>query len=143
MRSARWWAWAASLPGCLSKSSARITFSRRRTRASPARLTCTTDMTTNDLRQQPSGFTTFLWAIFFFFIFALVVVIWVRSAGPKEAYEDKRAAERLAIRQEVDKAAAEKLGTAAMVDAAKEVVRIPIADAKKVVLADLKAKKPA
>jgi hypothetical protein len=98
-------------------------------------------MATNDLRQQPSGFTTFLWAIFFFFIFALVVVVWVRSAGPKQTYEDKRAAERLAIRAEVDKAAAEKLNSAAMIDPAKGVVRIPIADAKKAVIAELKAKK--
>jgi hypothetical protein len=97
-------------------------------------------MATEPTRQQPSGFSTLVWALFFFFVFALVVVIWVRRNGPKETYEDKRAIERLAIRNEKLKEANEKLTTAAWVDQAKGVVRIPIADAKKAVLADLKAK---
>ena len=99
-------------------------------------------MMTEDSRRQPSGFRTFLWAIFFFFIFALIVVVWVRGSGPKEVYEDKRGAERTKIREENFKQAQEKLATAAWVDQAKGVVRIPIADAKKVVLADLKSKQP-
>jgi len=99
-------------------------------------------MTTEDSRRQPSGFRTFLWAIFFFVIFALIVVLWVRNSGPKETYEDKRGNERIAIREENFKQAHEKLSTAAWVDQAKGVVRIPIVDAKKAVLADLKSKQP-
>ena len=97
-------------------------------------------MTTEDSRRQPSGFSTFLWAIFFFFIFALLVVIWIRGSGPKETYEDKRASERIAVREDAVKQAHEKLTTAAWVDQAKGVVRIPIVDAKKAVLAELKGK---
>jgi hypothetical protein len=99
-------------------------------------------MAIEDSRRQPSGFSTFLWAIFFFFIFALVVVFWVRGSGRKETYEDHRGAERIKIRDENMKLTRDKLTTAAWVDQAKGVVRIPIADAKKAILAELAAKKP-
>lgn len=98
-------------------------------------------MANNSDRQQPSGFRTFVWAIFFFFVFALVIVALVRNTGSPEAYEDKRAAERRTIREEVVKDAQTRLGTAAMVDQAKGIVRIPIEDAKKAVLAELTSKK--
>jgi len=92
-------------------------------------------------RQQPSGFRTFVWAIFFFFVFALVIVALVRNTGSPETYEDKRAAERRAMREQVVRDAQSHLATAAMVDQAKGVVRIPIDDAKKAIVAELKAKK--
>jgi len=98
-------------------------------------------MANNSDRQQPSGFRTFVWAIFFFFVFALVVVTLVRNTGSTEAYEDKRAKERRTLREELTKDAQTRLSTAAIVDQAKGVVRIPIEDAKKSVLAELKAKK--
>ena len=92
-------------------------------------------------RQQPSGFGTFLWALFFIFVFSLVVVVWVRNHGPAVTQEDKRTAERIAIREAVANDAREKLGRTEIVDATKGIVRVPIADAKKAVLAELKAKK--
>jgi hypothetical protein len=98
-------------------------------------------MATESTRQQPSGISTLLWAVSFFFVFALIVVIWVRSSGAKEGYEDKRAAERLKIRQDLWTEADAKLATSAIVDQAKGIVRLPIADAKKAVIGDLKAKK--
>jgi hypothetical protein len=91
-------------------------------------------------REQPSGFRTFVWAIFFFFVFALIVVTLVRNTGSTEAYEDTRAKERRTIREELTKDAQNRLSTAAIVDPAKDVVRIPIEDAKKVVLAELRSK---
>jgi hypothetical protein len=97
-------------------------------------------MANNFDRQQPSGFRTFVWAIFFFFLFALVIVILVRSTGSAEAYEDKRAAERRTVREETIKDAQTRLASTAMVDQAKGIVRIPIEDAKKSVLAELKSK---
>jgi hypothetical protein len=97
-------------------------------------------MVTEDTRRQPSGFSTFLWAIFFFFIFALIVIVWVRGSGPKDSYEDKRGLQRAQIREDLLKQANEKLASAAWVDQAKGVVRIPIADAKSAVLAELKSK---
>lgn len=98
-------------------------------------------MANNSDRQQPSGFRTFVWAIFFFFVFALVIVTLVRNTGSTEAYEDTRAKERRTIREELTKDAQTRLTTAAVVDQAKGVVRVPIEDAKKAVLAELKAKK--
>ena len=97
-------------------------------------------MANNSDRQQPSGFRTFVWAIFFFFVFAAIVVSLVRNTGTTGAYEDKRAAERRAIREQLTTDAQNRLSTAAMVDQAKGVVRIPIEDAKKVVIKELNEK---
>lgn len=95
----------------------------------------------SEINPQKSGAGTFLSAAVYFFAFAIVVVLWVWRAGPKEGYEDKRGSERLTIRQEVIKAADEKLASAALADPAKGIARVSIADAKKSVVADLKAKK--
>jgi hypothetical protein len=91
-------------------------------------------------REQPSGFRTFAWAVFFFFVFAFVIVTLVRNTGKTEAYEDTRAKERRTIREDLVKEARAQLANAAFVDQAKGVVRIPIEDAKKAVLAELKSK---
>jgi len=98
-------------------------------------------MATESSRQQPSGFGTFLWALCFFFIFTLVVVIWVQNTGRKGGYEDKRAAERLKIRETAVLDAKAKLASAEITDAAKGVARISIDDAKKLVVAELSTKK--
>src|SRR5688572_6705862 len=98
-------------------------------------------MATENTRQQPSGFGTFVWALFYFFLFTLLVLFWVRGSGRKGGYEDSRAQERSKIREELVTAAKVKLTTAGIVDQAKGVAHIPIADAKKSVLAELKAKK--
>jgi hypothetical protein len=97
-------------------------------------------MANNSDRQQPSGFRTFVWAIFFFFVFALVVVALVRNTGKTEAYEDKRATERRTIREELTKEAQSRLTSTAMVDQAKGIVRVPIEDAKKAIVEELKSK---
>jgi hypothetical protein len=94
------------------------------------------------LRPKPSGLLTFVWALFFFFVFALLVVIWVRASGPRETVEDKRAATRKAKLADLQKADAEKLASAGWVDQAKGTVHIPIADAKRLLIAELKSKKP-
>lgn len=91
-------------------------------------------------REQPSGFRTFVWAIFFFFVFALIVVTLVRNTGSTEAYEDTRAKERRTIREELTKDAHNRLTVPAYVDQAKGVIRIPIDDAKKAAVAELKSK---
>lgn len=98
-------------------------------------------MATDITRQQPSGFGTFLWALFYFFAFTLVIVIWVRNSGPKGGYEDKRGTERTVVREKVLSEAKVKLNTTGMVDPAKGVVHIPIVDAKKAMVTELKAKK--
>jgi hypothetical protein len=100
-------------------------------------------MATESTRHQPSGFGTLFWALCFFFVFTLAVVIFVRSAGTGEGYEDKRAAFRIKIKEDRAKDDNEKLTTAGWIDQAKGVVRVPVADAKKIMVAELKMKKPA
>ncbi len=100
-------------------------------------------MATESTRHQPSGFSTFLWALCILFVFILAIVFFVRSAGRRDNYETKRAAERLKIRNARRDDDNVKLTTAGWVDQAKGVVRLPIADAKKVALAELQARKPA
>ncbi len=92
---------------------------------------------------KPSGFLTFVWAIFFFIIFALVVCIWARNGAPLGQVEDNRAAARIEKREALQKADDERLGTVGWVDKAKGVAHIPLADARKLVLAELNSKKPA
>ncbi len=91
---------------------------------------------------KPSGFLTFVWALFFFFVFALVVYIWVQQTGRNHEVEDKRAAARVEKRVALEKADAEKLQTAGWVDQAKGMVRIPVADARRLIAAELAVKKP-
>lgn len=98
-------------------------------------------MATESTRQQPSGLGTFVWALFFFFIFTLTIFIWVKTTGPKEGYEDKRAAERIKVRETAVAEANQKLNSFGVVDEAKGIVHVPIADAKKAIVADLRAKK--
>jgi hypothetical protein len=98
-------------------------------------------MATDTNRHQPSGFGTFLWALFYFFAFTAIVVIWVWNAGPKAGYEDKRGEERTKLREKAISEANQKLNATGMIDPAKGIVHIPIADAKKAVVAELKAKK--
>ncbi len=94
-------------------------------------------------RRRPSGLFAFVWAVFFFFIFALLVVWWVRGSGVTNSVPDKRGAARQTRLQELRKADQEKLAVTAWVDEAKQVARIPIADAKKLIVAQLKSKQPA
>lgn len=94
-------------------------------------------------RHPSSGFSTLIWALFFFVIFALLIVGVTRWAGQSQGLNDPRAEGRLKVREEQAKDDHEKLTTAGWVDQAKGIVRLPIADAKRLVLADLKAKKPA
>jgi hypothetical protein len=98
--------------------------------------------TADTVRAKPSGFLTFVWALFFFFIFALLVMIWVRASGSRIGAEEKRAEARAAKLAELAKADSAKLTSVGWVDQAKGIVRIPIADAKRIVLAELQAKKP-
>jgi len=97
-----------------------------------------TDTTT---RHQPSGFGTLLWALFYFFAFTIIVVAWVWNSGPQGGYEDKRGEERLKTREKLVSEARLKLNTTGLIDPAKGIVHVPIADAKKTTLAELQAKK--
>ena len=74
----------------------------------------------------------------------IVVVACSLSTGKKEDVVDKkRADQRIAAREALDKAANEQLTTVDWADKAKGVVRLPVADAMKLVAVELKARKPA
>ncbi len=100
-------------------------------------------MATDTTQRPPSGFGTFVWALFYFFVFTLAVLLLMWKFGPKSGtgYEDKRGDERLKLREKVVSDANLKLNTTGLVDPAKGIAHIPISDAKKSVIADLKAKK--
>lgn len=100
-------------------------------------------MATDTTRQQPSGIGTFVWALFWFFVFTVVVFFWVRGARPTAGYEDKRGAERASIREKTVTEAQAKLNSTGLLDPAKGVVHIPIDEAKRATIAELKAKKVA
>lgn len=91
---------------------------------------------------KPSGFLTFVWALFFLVVFALIVYIWIQKSGPTRDIEDKRATARYSKRAELQKSDEEKLGSVGWVDKPKGIVRLPIADARRLVVDDLRARKP-
>jgi hypothetical protein len=91
-------------------------------------------------RTKPSGILTLLWALFFFFIFALLMTFWVRCSGSATVAQDERGPARMAKREELDKADIERLSTAGVIDKAKGLARLPIAEAKKLSVTELKGK---
>jgi hypothetical protein len=93
-------------------------------------------------RPRPSSLLTFVWALFFFLLFAVVVMLWVRCSGPRQTVDDQRANARKTKLADLRKADAERLTTAGWIDQAKGIVHLPIEDAKKLVLAELRGKKP-
>ena len=97
-------------------------------------------MATESSRGKPSGILSLLWALFFFFIFALFVTIWIRWTGPGTAPQDQRSQTRVTKRQEIDQADAEKLNSAGFVDKAKGIVHLPLKEAQKIMLAELKTR---
>lgn len=92
-------------------------------------------------RPQPSGFLTFVWALFFFLVFALFVLIWVKRDSGASTVDDTRAQARISKRLDLEKADHDKLMRASWVDKSKGIVHLPIADAKRLVLAELSSKK--
>ena len=100
-------------------------------------------MATDTRTTQPSGFLTFLWAISFFAVFALIFGVAVKWSSDGNIVEDKRGNARYAARIAIENDATRDLGTFDWIDKAKGVVRLPIADAKIVVARELAAKKPA
>jgi hypothetical protein len=99
-------------------------------------------MATNTSRRAPSGILTLLWALFFFFVFALLITLWVRCSGTStDTVRDQRAAERASKRSELDKADNDLLNGAGVLDQAKGTAHIPLSEAKKLTLAELQGKK--
>jgi hypothetical protein len=101
-------------------------------------------METTTSRRAPSGILTLLWALFFFFVFALLITFWVRCSGTApDTVRDQRASERAIKRAELDKADLDLLQGAGVINQEKGIAHIPLAKAKELTLAELQKKKVA
>ena len=91
-----------------------------------------------------NGFLVFLGSAALFVGVAVVAIgaLALNSPGG-ETLEQKRAAQRVATATRLENEAQEKLKSVGWVDKAKGVVRAPIADVLPIVVAELKARKPA
>lgn len=90
----------------------------------------------------PTGILTFLGGLVVLVIFALIVVYWIRSNAPVADVTTKRDEARKTARLELQKKHAEQLQSTGWNDKAKGVAHVPLADAMKLALVELQAKKP-
>ena len=100
-------------------------------------------MASETSHRTPNAFVVFLGTAAAFGVVALVFGGRLASHKPVDEVEAKRAAQRLEARTKLDTEAHAKLDSLGWVDKAKGTVHVPIADAMKLVVADLRAKKPA
>ena len=100
-------------------------------------------MASETSHRTPNAFVVFLGTAAAFGVVALVFGGRLASYKPVDEVETKRAAQRLEARTKLDTEAQAKLDSLGWVDKAKGTVHVPIADAMKLVVADLRAKKPA
>ena len=92
-------------------------------------------------QRAPSSFGTFLLGIACLAVFAAIVVAWTKSRAPQtDLVEAERATARVKKREELEKEWAGKLQTVAWVNKEKGEVQLPIEDAIKAIVPDLKAK---
>lgn len=100
-------------------------------------------MASESSNRAPNGFLAFLGGVVLFFGVAVVAIGALALSRPTgETVEQMRAAKRLETAARLEKEAQEKL-TLGWVDKAKGVARAPIADVMPMVVAELKARKPA
>ena len=100
-------------------------------------------MASENSTRTPNAFVVFLGIAAVFGVVALVFGGSLASHKPVDEVEKKRAAQRLETRTKLDAEAQARLDSLGWVDKAKGTVHVPIADAMKLVAADLRAKKPA
>jgi hypothetical protein len=82
----------------------------------------------------------FFWGVFAFTLFGALVIVWFRLAAPQQSYDDKRKAQRLEKLKALQLEDQKKLTSYAWADKSKGVVRIPVAEAMKVALLELRSK---
>lgn len=92
-----------------------------------------------DLKKASIG-TAFLVGIGTLLLFALLVKTVFHFSAPEESYDAKRSAARTVKRQILDRENRRRLTTVAWVSKEKGIVQIPIDDAMKLVVNELKAK---
>jgi hypothetical protein len=89
----------------------------------------------------PTGILTFLGGLVLLVIFALLVMYWVKANGAPDEVSSRRAAARIATREQLTKKYQDQLGSTGWTDKAKGAVHIPIAEAMKLAVVELKSKK--
>lgn len=82
----------------------------------------------------------FIGGICLFLLFGLLAAFWFRLGGRTESYDDKRAADRMTKLSALLKENNQRLNGYALVNKEKGIVQVPIDDAMKLVLPELKAK---
>jgi hypothetical protein len=88
---------------------------------------------------KPTDFLTGVWSLVVFVVFASVVVISIRNNSPVDLVEQQRAEDRVKHRVAAEKSVDERLKLG-WENKAKGTIRLPIVDAKRLLLADLQAK---
>jgi hypothetical protein len=84
--------------------------------------------------------TPFFRAILGFCLFSIVALFWSRLNPKQETYEQKRAAVRTKMLQDLRLEDEKKLNNYSWVDEKKGIVQIPIERAEEIVMAELKTK---
>ena len=100
-------------------------------------------MASENSTRTPNAFLVFLGTAAAFGVVAVVFGGALAWKKPVDEVEAKRAALRLEARTKLDAEAQAKLDSLGWVDKAQGTAHVPIADAMKLVVADLRAKKPA
>src|SRR4051812_9680009 len=88
----------------------------------------------------PTGILTFAGGLVVLVIFALLVVSWIRSNPVAGDPTDRRNEDRKKVRAEIQKTHETQLESTGWVDKAKGVAHVPISEAMKLALVELKAK---
>ncbi|MEA3210478.1 MAG: hypothetical protein QOE70_3535 [Chthoniobacter sp.] len=91
----------------------------------------------------PNGFLVFLGSLAALLLGAIIFIMSI-AAGPSAGdLDQKRADQRQATHERLEKEAAETLASTAWVDKGKGIARVPVTDVFAATAAELKAKKPA
>jgi len=93
--------------------------------------------------ERPNGFLSFLWGMLMIGAVVAFVAYRVSHTDGGTGVEAERAAKRISVREQTEKADREKLDSLSWVDKARGVVHLPLARAQQVVALELAAKKKA
>ena len=91
--------------------------------------------------ERPNGFLSFLWGLLMIGVVVAFVAYRLSRADGGSSVDGERAAKRVSVREQTEKADQEKLHSLAWVDKAKGVVHLPLSRAQELVAAELATKK--
>jgi hypothetical protein len=91
--------------------------------------------------ERPNGFLSFLWGLLMIGVVVAFVAYRLSRVDGGSSVDGERAAKRVSVREQTEKADQEKLSSLAWVDKAKGVVHLPLSRAQELVAAELATKK--